>query len=167
MLAYISFSFHFYLSPPPSLSLAFPSACDSQGASATSSPSPPSLPCCHADAARLEEEYVHQVYNTIASHFSSTRHSPWPRVCHFLSSLPPGSMLADVGCGNGKYLGVNPEVIAVSVATTLQSCVITAQRGRDNKQWIFIEVYSSSHVERQGLDTFSRTSFRPVFVNIS
>lgn len=23
-------------------------------------------------------------------------------------------MLADVGCGNGKYLGVNPEVIAVS-----------------------------------------------------
>lgn len=26
-------------------------------------------------------------------------------------------MLADVGCGNGKYLGVNPEVIAVSVVS--------------------------------------------------
>lgn len=24
-------------------------------------------------------------------------------------------MLADVGCGNGKYQGVNPEVIAVSI----------------------------------------------------
>lgn len=110
----------FIPSPPSlllSLSPAFPSACDSQ--EAPSLPSPPSLPCCHADAALLEEQYVHRVYDAIASHFSSTRHSPWPRVCHFLSSLPPGSVLADVGCGNGKYLGVNPEVIAVSVIIIL------------------------------------------------
>uniref|UniRef100_A0AAQ4SA32 CWF19 like cell cycle control factor 2 n=1 Tax=Gasterosteus aculeatus aculeatus TaxID=481459 RepID=A0AAQ4SA32_GASAC len=92
---------------------AFPSACDSQVAPlAPPPPSPPSLPCCHADAALLEEEYVHRVYDAIASHFSSTRHSPWPRVCHFLSTLPAGAVLADVGCGNGKYLGVNPEVMA-------------------------------------------------------
>ena len=104
-----------------SLSPAFPSACDSQGAPSTSPPSPPSLPRCHDDAAQLEEEYVHRVYDAIASHFSSTRHSPWPRVCHFLSSLPPGSVLADVGCGNGKYLGVNTEVIAVSITIM---CVI-------------------------------------------
>ncbi|XP_008307998.1 alkylated DNA repair protein alkB homolog 8 [Cynoglossus semilaevis] len=90
---------------------AFPSACDSQGS--PSPPSPPSLPCCHDDAARLEEEYVHRVYDAIACHFSSTRHSPWPRVCHFLSELLPGSVLVDVGCGNGKYLGVNPEVTAI------------------------------------------------------
>ncbi|CAK6970368.1 alkylated DNA repair protein alkB homolog 8 [Scomber scombrus] len=111
---------------------AFPSACDSQGASSvpsTSPPSPPSLPGCHADAARLEEKYVHRVYNTIASHFSSTRHSPWPRVCHFLSSLPPGSVLADVGCGNGKYLGVNPEVIAVGCDRSSALIQICAERG--------------------------------------
>ncbi|KAG7278678.1 hypothetical protein CRUP_014033 [Coryphaenoides rupestris] len=87
---------------------AFPSACDSQGA--PSAPSPPSLPRCHGDAARLEQEYVHRVYDAIAPHFSSTRHSPWPRVCHFLASLAPGDVLADVGCGNGKYLGVNPDL---------------------------------------------------------
>ncbi|KAM7399386.1 hypothetical protein PAMP_018659 [Pampus punctatissimus] len=111
---------------------AFPSACDSQGAPSvpsTSPPSPPSLPCCHADAARLEEEYVHRVYDAIASHFSSTRHSPWPRVCHFLSSLPPGSVLADVGCGNGKYLGVNPEVIAVGCDRSRALIQICAERG--------------------------------------
>ncbi|XP_054456783.1 alkylated DNA repair protein alkB homolog 8 [Anoplopoma fimbria] len=106
---------------------AFPSACDSQGA--PSPPSPPSLPCCHADAALLEEEYVHRVYDAIASHFSSTRHSPWPRVCHFLSSLPPGSVLADVGCGNGKYLGVNPEVIAVGCDRSSALVQICAERG--------------------------------------
>lgn len=28
----------------------------------------------------------------------------------FLQSLPPGAMLADVGCGNGKYFGVRPDI---------------------------------------------------------
>uniref|UniRef100_A0A8C7FXR6 tRNA (carboxymethyluridine(34)-5-O)-methyltransferase n=1 Tax=Oncorhynchus kisutch TaxID=8019 RepID=A0A8C7FXR6_ONCKI len=87
----------------------YPSACDSQQPPAP--PSPPFLPRSQTDACRLEAEFVHRVYEEIACHFSSTRHSPWPRVCHFLSSLEPGSILADVGCGNGKYLGVNPDVI--------------------------------------------------------
>ncbi|XP_061537513.1 alkylated DNA repair protein alkB homolog 8 isoform X2 [Phycodurus eques] len=106
---------------------AFPSACDSQGS--PSPPSPPSLPQGHCDAARLEEEYVHQVYDAIAPHFSSTRHSPWPRVCHFLSSLSPGNVLADVGCGNGKYLGVNPEVISVGCDRSSALVQICADRG--------------------------------------
>ncbi|KAL6116236.1 alkbh8 [Pungitius sinensis] len=106
---------------------AFPSACDSQVA--PPAPSPPSLPCCHADAALLEEEYVHRVYDAIASHFSSTRHSPWPRVCHFLSTLPAGGVLADVGCGNGKYLGLNPEVMAVGCDRSSALVQICAQRG--------------------------------------
>ncbi|XP_014848476.1 alkylated DNA repair protein alkB homolog 8 [Poecilia latipinna] len=108
---------------------AFPSACDSQGGSSPSPPSQPSLPSCHADATRLEEEYVHLVYNAIASHFSSTRHTPWPRVCHFLSSLPPGSVLVDVGCGNGKYLGVNPQLITVGCDRSSALVQICAERG--------------------------------------
>ncbi|XP_056906672.1 alkylated DNA repair protein alkB homolog 8 isoform X2 [Takifugu flavidus] len=107
----------------------FPSVCDSQRVSAVPEPSLPSLPTCHADAAHLEKEYVHRVYNSIAPHFSSTRHSPWPRVCHFLSSLPPGSMVADVGCGNGKYLSVNPEVIAVGCDRSSALIQICAERG--------------------------------------
>ncbi|CAG6004501.1 unnamed protein product [Menidia menidia] len=103
---------------------AFPSTCDSQGSS-----SPPSLPSCQADAARLEEEYVHRVYDAIASHFSRTRHTPWPQVCRFLSSLPPGSVLADVGCGNGKYLGVNPQLVAVGCDRSSALVQICAERG--------------------------------------
>ncbi|XP_061684308.1 alkylated DNA repair protein alkB homolog 8 [Syngnathoides biaculeatus] len=106
---------------------AFPSACDSQGP--PSPPRPPSLPQGRRDAARLEEEFVHQVYDAIAPHFSSTRHSPWPRVCHFLSSLSPGDVLADVGCGNGKYLGVNPEVISVGCDRSSALVQICADRG--------------------------------------
>ena len=51
---------------------------------------------------------MHAVYDQIAPHFSSTRHSPWPLVTSFLQRQRPGAVGLDVGCGNGKYLNVNP-----------------------------------------------------------
>lgn len=55
----------------------------------------------------IEKRYVHKVYNAIAPHFSDTRFAKWPKVALFLESLEPGSVVADAGCGNGKYLGFN------------------------------------------------------------
>ncbi|XP_055625198.1 alkylated DNA repair protein alkB homolog 8 [Toxorhynchites rutilus septentrionalis] len=63
------------------------------------------------NAAQVELENVHNVYNHIAKHFNKTRHSPWPRVEAFLKSLEPGCILLDVGCGNGKYLGLNSSIV--------------------------------------------------------
>ena len=60
-----------------------------------------------------EEQHVHEVYEQIASHFSSTRYKPWPIVESFLQGLEPGSVGLDVGCGNGKYLAVNKDVFMV------------------------------------------------------
>lgn len=59
---------------------------------------------------KYEKQHVHDVYEQIASHFSSTRYKPWPIVESFLQSLSPGSIGLDVGCGNGKYLTVNQDV---------------------------------------------------------
>ncbi|KAL4441225.1 hypothetical protein ABPG77_011462 [Micractinium sp. CCAP 211/92] len=59
-----------------------------------------------ASLAALEARHVHAVYDAIAPHFASTRFAVWPRVRDFLESLPPWPLLADVGCGNGKYWGV-------------------------------------------------------------
>ncbi|XP_052737883.1 alkylated DNA repair protein alkB homolog 8 [Bicyclus anynana] len=53
-------------------------------------------------ASRLEEFHVHQVYEQIAGHFSSTRHKPWPKVVEFLQSTPTGAVVLDLGAGNGK-----------------------------------------------------------------
>lgn len=58
-------------------------------------------------ATNMEKEHVYDVYEKIAPHFSNTRYKPWPRVEAFLNDVEPGSLVADVGCGNGKYLGVN------------------------------------------------------------
>ncbi|GAB7366432.1 hypothetical protein MBLNU230_g8229t1 [Neophaeotheca triangularis] len=59
---------------------------------------------------QYETENVHEVYEQIASHFSSTRYKPWPIIERFLQTLPDGSIGLDVGCGNGKYLAVNKNI---------------------------------------------------------
>ncbi|KAH0573302.1 Methyltransferase [Spironucleus salmonicida] len=51
----------------------------------------------------LENEHVHKVYESIASHFSNTRNRPWPLVSNFIKQHP-FSFILDAGCGNGKYL---------------------------------------------------------------
>ncbi|XP_011555104.3 alkylated DNA repair protein alkB homolog 8 [Plutella xylostella] len=55
-------------------------------------------------ASNLEELHVHQVYEKIAGHFSTTRHKPWPKVVEFMASVPPGAVVLDLGCGNGKNI---------------------------------------------------------------
>ena len=45
----------------------------------------------------LESKFVHDVYRDIAPHFSDTRHKPWPKVADFLTGLPRGSLVADIG----------------------------------------------------------------------
>ncbi|KAM8975182.1 tRNA (carboxymethyluridine(34)-5-O)-methyltransferase ALKBH8 [Pelodytes ibericus] len=88
---------------------AFPSVCDSQQKEKNEI----SPRVCDLGATALEKEYVHKVYEDIAGHFSSTRHTPWPKVVDFLLALPKGSVVADVGCGNGKYLGVNQDLYMI------------------------------------------------------
>lgn len=38
------------------------------------------VPTADADLERLEQEFVHDVYNAIAPHFSATRFAIWPKV---------------------------------------------------------------------------------------
>lgn len=67
-------------------------------------------------AEKLEEIHVHEVYNRISSHFSETRHKPWPNVLDFVNSFSIGSVLVDIGCGNGKYLGHNNNNFEVKIS---------------------------------------------------
>ncbi|XP_076137951.1 putative tRNA methyltransferase 9B [Alosa pseudoharengus] len=61
-------------------------------------------------ACQLERDHVHNVYEKIAPYFNDSRYKAWPRVRQFLLELEPGSIVADVGCGNGKYLHINENV---------------------------------------------------------
>ncbi|XP_022086771.1 alkylated DNA repair protein alkB homolog 8-like isoform X2 [Acanthaster planci] len=112
---------------------AYPSRCDTQLAAATSHPQPtaptaPSLPTSALQAIHLEATHVHQVYDSIAGHFSQTRHKPWPHVLGFLQSLPMGSILLDVGCGNGKYLDGNPSIFSFGCDRSVKLVEICKER---------------------------------------
>eukprot|EP00026_Physarum_polycephalum_P010046 Phypoly_transcript_10194.p1 GENE.Phypoly_transcript_10194~~Phypoly_transcript_10194.p1 ORF type:complete len:360 (-),score=80.25 Phypoly_transcript_10194:216-1295(-) len=81
------------------------------------------------DPRAVEQQHVTEVYDLIAAHFSSTRYKAWPRVENFLNSLEKGAILADVGCGNGKYLGVNPNTFAIGSDRSGKFAEICAEKG--------------------------------------
>jgi len=77
----------------------------------------------------VEKEYVHDFYDASAQHFSDTRHTPWPQVQAFVEALPFGSLLLDLGCGNGKYLKVLPQgVYGAGLDRCEKLCQITRER---------------------------------------
>lgn len=76
----------------------------------------------------IEKKYVHRVYDAIAPHFSSTRFAKWPKVATFLKTLPPGSLILDAGCGNGKYLGLNPDCFFIGCDISAPLIKICADR---------------------------------------
>uniref|UniRef100_A0A8C8B8H9 Uncharacterized protein n=1 Tax=Otus sunia TaxID=257818 RepID=A0A8C8B8H9_9STRI len=59
---------------------------------------------------QLEREHIHSVYEKIASYFSDTCYKARPKVQQFISQQKPGSLIADIGCGNGKYLHISSQV---------------------------------------------------------
>ncbi|KAG5845025.1 hypothetical protein ANANG_G00134390 [Anguilla anguilla] len=65
------------------------------------------------EAAFLERRYVHSVYEKTAPYLGHLQGKAWPRVRQFLLQQKPGSLVADIGCGTGKYLNVNREVRTV------------------------------------------------------
>lgn len=71
------------------------------------------LPKSESDACQLEQEHVHKIYNEIAHNFSDTRHKPWARVVDFLRTFSSGSLILDVGCGNGKYMNTRNDLMMV------------------------------------------------------
>lgn len=98
-----SFTFR-KLKIPATCSCGFRSLCDVADVA-------PEVKLTRELAAKLEIEKVHKVYNEIGAHFSETRHSPWPNVENFILSLSDGAIILDVGCGNGKYLGINENIV--------------------------------------------------------
>ncbi len=83
----------------------------------------------------VEAEHVRAVYDTIASHWDHTRYKAWPRVANFLNSLPDNALVADIGCGNGKYLRCRKRSVGRIVG--IDTCIPLlrkAQRERQDKR---------------------------------
>ncbi|KAK3247971.1 hypothetical protein CYMTET_42545 [Cymbomonas tetramitiformis] len=80
----------------------------------------------------LEREHVQRVYDAIAPQWHGTRHSAWPRVTAFIETLLPGSVIGDLGCGNGKNLpACNAIGVGLGSDVSLPLVEIAANQSRD------------------------------------
>lgn len=86
-----------------------------------------------ARSVALEQAYVHDVYELFCDNPKS---KPWPRVQHFLETLEPGSLVCDVGCGNGKYLNINSTVFNMGGDKCIRLSEIA--REKDNEVILYI-----------------------------
>ncbi|XP_024082395.1 uncharacterized protein LOC106667224 isoform X2 [Cimex lectularius] len=81
----------------------------------------------------LEQAYVHEVYHQMGGG-DQRQHPPWPRVTQFLNKLEPGSLVCDVGCGNGKYLSINPSVFKIGG----DRCSRLAEHAREDQNEVLV-----------------------------
>ncbi|KAG7356174.1 2-oxyglutarate/Fe(II) oxygenase [Nitzschia inconspicua] len=69
-----------------------------------------------------ERDHVHAVYDAIATQWHHTRGKRgvlWPGATQFLQALPKGSVVADVGCGDGKYFPAIWEAGSIVIGTDI------------------------------------------------
>jgi alkylated DNA repair protein alkB family protein 8 len=114
-----------------------------------------------------ESKHVHAVYDAIATQWHHTRGKRgvlWPGATQFLENLPPGSIVADVGCGDGKYfsaiLGANSYVIGTDISEALLRTASSAEKSGDNNA----KIVSGPQYQRLSDDKRALSAFPAVAV---
>lgn len=54
------------------------------------------------------------IYDHFALHFNETRKAIWSNVGKFLDNIPKYSLVADIGCGNGKYTCYRQDIFVIA-----------------------------------------------------
>lgn len=78
-------------------------------------------------AKEIEDEYVERAYNAFGWTFSNPLH---PKVCSFIDGIHPGSLVLDVGCGNGYYMKLIER--AGSYPIGIEKCISMGGNALDN-----------------------------------
>ena len=95
---------------------------------------PGEVPAKKLRASFIEENNVFKFYDEVAEHWHHTRGKRkvhWYRVKNFLNSIPKGSILADIGSGDGKYFGVNDEIISIGCDRSLNLLKVSQKRSNE------------------------------------
>ena len=85
------------------------------------------------------EKQVECVYDKIASEFSTTRANKWPFINRFMESIPKGSKILDIGCGNGRNMLYDDHEFK-GVDISCEFVKICCNRGLDVKKGTMTEL---------------------------
>lgn len=78
----------------------------------------------------LEKKHVHDVYNIIAPHFDITRNGyMWTEIKQFILNMEKNSIIADIGCGNGKNMLYRKDCFFVGCDASEQFIKICKEKG--------------------------------------
>ncbi len=89
----------------------------------------------HLVTPATERDHVHAVYDAIATQWHHTRGKRgvlWPGATQFLQRLPPGSIVADCGCGDGKYFPAIIEAGSYVIGTDISRPLLETAFLRDD-----------------------------------
>lgn len=75
----------------------------------------------------FESKKVKDVYEDIAEHFDDTRYYVWGPIKEFIDSIPSGSLLMDIGFGNGKHF-YRKDLINLGLDCTEKFCELSKER---------------------------------------
>lgn len=67
-------------------------------------------------------------YDKIADEFDKTRVNLWGCVISFLNEFKNGSMVLDIGCGNGKYMNYRNDIIMKGIDISINLVEICKKR---------------------------------------
>ena len=80
---------------------------------------------------------IARMYDTIAPEYDRTRREPWPEAVEFAESLPPRTLVADLGCGSGRHAkvlaGMGHRVVGLDASARLLSI---AHKALPNAQYL-------------------------------
>lgn len=74
---------------------------------------------------------IQDIYNKIATEFDKTRVAIWSNVRIFLDSLPIGSSILDIGCGNGKNMFYRKDINCKGCDISTEQVRICQEKGLD------------------------------------
>eukprot|EP00908_Phaeocystis_cordata_P000173 Transcript_10181.p3 GENE.Transcript_10181~~Transcript_10181.p3 ORF type:complete len:303 (-),score=83.11 Transcript_10181:348-1256(-) len=111
----------------------------------------------------IEARHVKDVYDSIAREWHGTRYKSWPRVEEFVLSLPRGSLVADLGCGNGKMapacrqgghfaLGIDISIELVRICAHEQAMEVARPTGISPPSALHAHLHGSPSWQAQAAD---------------
>lgn len=101
----------------------------------------------------LENLFVHYVYDEISPHYDRdqnpsnqastetkklSNNTAWRKVKNFILELDENSLIADIGCGNGKYLQLNHSIYTLGCDICKNLVNIAADSQTSNKNQLVV-----------------------------